>query len=102
MQWQLHGFGDEFGLQLLKNCWDALPASGKVVIMDPMSPEYPGTDLLTRTTFTSDMIMLGMTPGGKDRTFKEIEVMARAAGFGAVKVACRSHNVWVLELYKSA
>ncbi|XP_030536598.2 caffeic acid 3-O-methyltransferase-like [Rhodamnia argentea] len=102
VKWQFHGFGDEFSLQLLKNCWSALPASGKVVIIDPISPEYPGTDLVTRTTFTSDMIMLGMTNGGKDRTLKELEIMARAAGFGALKVACRIHNMWVLELYKTA
>ncbi|KAF8014115.1 hypothetical protein BT93_H0068 [Corymbia citriodora subsp. variegata] len=102
VKWQFHGFGDEFGLQLLKKCCAALPVSGKVVVIDPISPEYPGTDLVTRTTFTSDMIMLGMTPGGKDRTLKEIEVMARAAGFGAMKVACRAFNMWVLELYKTS
>ncbi|KAI6695954.1 hypothetical protein NL676_023664 [Syzygium grande] len=102
LKWQLHGFGDEFGLQLLKNCWNALPASGKVLIIDIVSPEYPGTDLLTRATFTSDMIMLGLTPGGKDRTMREVEAMARAAGFSSVKVGCRDLNMFVLELYKTA
>ncbi|XP_030536595.1 flavone 3'-O-methyltransferase 1-like [Rhodamnia argentea] len=102
LKWQLHSFGDEFGLQLLKSCCDALPASGKVVLIDQVSPEYPGTNLLTRSTFTSDMVMLGMTPGGKDRTMKEFEVLARAAGFSSLKVACRVFNMWVLEIFKTA
>ncbi|KAF8014117.1 hypothetical protein BT93_H0070 [Corymbia citriodora subsp. variegata] len=102
LKWQFHSFEDEFGLKLLKNCWNSLPASGKVVIIDPVSPEYPGTDLMTRTTFTSDMVMLGVTPGGKDRTLREVETMARAAGFSSLKVGCRFLNMWALEIYKNA
>ncbi|KAL3724359.1 hypothetical protein ACJRO7_029521 [Eucalyptus globulus] len=101
-KWQFHSFTDEFVIQLLKKCWNALPASGKVVIIDPVSPEYPGTDLVTRATFTSDMVMLALPPGGKDRTLREVEVVARAAGFSSPKVGCQVLNMWALELYKTA
>ncbi|KAL3724355.1 hypothetical protein ACJRO7_029517 [Eucalyptus globulus] len=101
-KWQFHSFTDEFVIQLLKKCWNALPASGKVVIIDPVSPEYPGTDLVTRATFTSDMVMLALPPGGKDRTLWEVEVVARAAGFSSPKVSCQVLNMWALELFKTA
>ncbi|KAL3724351.1 hypothetical protein ACJRO7_029513 [Eucalyptus globulus] len=102
VDWQFHSFTDEFVIQLLKKCWNALPASGKVVIIDPVSPEYPGSDLVTRATFTSDMVMLALPPGGKDRTLREVEVVARAAGFSSPKVGCQVLNMWALELYKTA
>ncbi|KAL3740924.1 hypothetical protein ACJRO7_022103 [Eucalyptus globulus] len=94
----LTNFTDEFGIQLLKKCWKALPVSGKVVIIDPVSPEYPGTDLVARATFTSDMVMLALPPGGKDRTLREVEVVAHAAGFSSPKVGCQVLNMWALEL----
>ncbi|XP_039154655.1 flavone 3'-O-methyltransferase 1-like [Eucalyptus grandis] len=100
--WQFHSCTDEFVIQLLKKFWNALPASGKVVIIDPVSPEYPGSDLVTRATFTSDMVMLALPPGGKDRTLREVEVVARAAGFSSPKVGCQVLNMWALELYKTA
>ncbi|KAL3740925.1 hypothetical protein ACJRO7_022104 [Eucalyptus globulus] len=101
-KWQFHSFADDFVIPLLKRCWKALPASGKVVVIDPVSPEYPGTDLVTRATFTSDMVMLALPPGGKDRTMREIEVVAHAAGFSSPKVGCQILNMWALELYKIA
>ncbi|KAL3724347.1 hypothetical protein ACJRO7_029510 [Eucalyptus globulus] len=101
-KWQFHSCTDEFVIQLLKKCWNALPASGKVVIIDPVSPEYPGTDLVTRATFTSDMVMLALPPGGKDRTLREVEVVARATGFSSPKVGCQVLHMWALELYKTA
>jgi len=101
LQWQFHSCTDEFLIQLLKKCWNALPASGKVVIIDPVCPESPGTDLVTRATFTSDMVMLASPPGGKDRTLREVEVVARAAGFSSPKVGCQVLNMWALELYKT-
>ncbi|KAF8029107.1 hypothetical protein BT93_E1701 [Corymbia citriodora subsp. variegata] len=100
MKWIIHGGDDEFCVKVLKNCREALPEKGKVVIVDAVLPEYPDTDGVTRNAFLADISMLNITPGGKDRTEKEFEVMAHAAGFDAPKLVCRAYNMWVVELHK--
>ncbi|XP_030467765.1 caffeic acid 3-O-methyltransferase-like [Syzygium oleosum] len=100
MKWIIHGGDDEFCVKVLKNCREALPDKGKVVIVDAVIPEYPDTDRVTRNAFLADISMLNVSPGGKDRTEKELEVMAHAAGFDAPKLVCRAYNMWVVELHK--
>ncbi|KAL3745506.1 hypothetical protein ACJRO7_014592 [Eucalyptus globulus] len=78
LKWIIHGGDDEFCAKVLKNCKEAMPEKGKVVIVDAVLPEYFDTD--------------------KDRMEKELEVMACAAGFDASKLVCRAYNMWVVEL----
>ncbi|KAL3750304.1 hypothetical protein ACJRO7_011320 [Eucalyptus globulus] len=99
MKWLFHGLRDDFCKMLLQNCYEALPPNGKVVIVDPILPEYPETDIVSRNSFTSDMIMLYTSPG-EDRTRKELEVLALSAGFDKPRIACRAYNMWVMELHK--
>ncbi|XP_030467764.1 caffeic acid 3-O-methyltransferase-like isoform X2 [Syzygium oleosum] len=100
LKWLIHCGDEEFGVKVLKNCWEALPEKGKVVIMDVVLPEYPDTDAVNRNSFLADIWMLSSTPGGKMWTEKELQVMALAAGFDAPKVVCRAYNMWVVELHK--
>lgn len=100
MKWIIHGADDKLCVKLLKNCWEALPEKGKVVIVDAVLPEYPETDIITRNALLADMSVLNITPGGKDRTEREFEVLARASGFDAPKLVCRAYNMWVVELHK--
>ncbi|KAI6695955.1 hypothetical protein NL676_023665 [Syzygium grande] len=44
--WILHCGNDEFYVKVLKNCWEALPPTGKVVIVEVVIPENPRTDKL--------------------------------------------------------
>ncbi|KAK3414348.1 LOW QUALITY PROTEIN: hypothetical protein EUGRSUZ_I02810 [Eucalyptus grandis] len=96
----IHGADDKLCVKLLKNCWEALPEKGKVVIVDAVLPKYPETDIITRNALLADMSMLNITPGEKDRTEREFEVPARASGFDAPKLLGRAYNMWVVELHK--
>ncbi|KAK3414481.1 hypothetical protein EUGRSUZ_H00347 [Eucalyptus grandis] len=58
----LHCGDDEFCVKVLKNCWEALPPTGKVVIVDEVTPEYPGTDDVSQTTLLMDLSMLRTAP----------------------------------------
>nr|UOO01102.1 putative O-methyltransferase [Eucalyptus nitida] len=100
MKWLFHGRPDDFCKKLLENCYDALPPNGKVVILDPILPDYPETDIVSRNTFTSDMIMLGASPGGVDRTRKELEALALSAGFDKPRIMRRAYNMWLMEFHK--
>ncbi|OMO70453.1 O-methyltransferase, family 2 [Corchorus olitorius] len=44
MKWILHDWDDDRCLKLLKNCYNALPESGKVIVIGPIVPESPSTD----------------------------------------------------------
>ncbi|KAK3414483.1 hypothetical protein EUGRSUZ_H00349 [Eucalyptus grandis] len=96
----LHCGDDEFCVKVLKNCWEALPPTGKVVIVDEMTPEYPETDIVSQTTFLMDLNALRMTGGGKTRTQREFADLARASGFHAPKYVLRVYNLWLFELHK--
>ncbi|KAF8016481.1 hypothetical protein BT93_H1871 [Corymbia citriodora subsp. variegata] len=100
MKWIIHGGDDEFCVKVLKNCWEALPPTGKVVIVEVVIPEYPETDELSQSTFLMDMNMLRITNGGKDRTRKEFADLAHASGFHAPKFVLRAYNMWLIELHK--
>ncbi|KAH7862771.1 hypothetical protein Vadar_009268 [Vaccinium darrowii] len=101
MKWILHEWSDELCLKLLKNCWNALPESGKVIIVESILSENPqDNDPISRIGFTVDMITWTMNPRGKERTEKEFEALAKAAGFAAWKPICRAASNWVIEFYK--
>ncbi|GKU93844.1 hypothetical protein SLEP1_g7405 [Rubroshorea leprosula] len=40
-EWILHNWDDDHCFKLLKNCYDALPKSGKVVVVELFAPESP-------------------------------------------------------------
>ncbi|KAJ0087394.1 hypothetical protein Patl1_08348 [Pistacia atlantica] len=48
MKWILHDWSDEHCLKILKNCWEALPNSGKVIIVDFILLETPDNSLSSK------------------------------------------------------
>ncbi|KAF3644273.1 Caffeic acid 3-O-methyltransferase [Capsicum annuum] len=43
MKWICHDWSDDHCIKLLKNCYEALPANGKVIIAECILPEAPDT-----------------------------------------------------------
>nr|GME13484.1 caffeic acid 3-O-methyltransferase-like [Ipomoea batatas]GME17019.1 caffeic acid 3-O-methyltransferase-like [Ipomoea batatas] len=102
MKWILHNWDDEHCLNLLKNCWKALPESGKVVLVEGILPQHPGihTTLGNGNLYLGDIMMMTMNPGGKERAQSEFEAIAKEAGFAALKLICPVYTEWVIELHK--
>ncbi|KAH9685696.1 Flavone 3'-O-methyltransferase 1 [Citrus sinensis] len=90
MKFILHDWSDEQYLKILKNCYDALPESGKVIIVESIVPES-----------SQISIMYNLFPGAKERTMEEFNALAIGAGFGTIKVICRAYCYWVIEFYKT-
>jgi caffeic acid 3-O-methyltransferase len=86
----------------LKNCYDALPENGKVILVECILPVAPDTSLATKGVMHVDAIMLAHNPGGKERTEKEFEGLARGAGFKGFEVMCCAFNTYVIEFRKQA
>ncbi|KAF8379895.1 hypothetical protein HHK36_027360 [Tetracentron sinense] len=100
MKWICHDWSDEHCLKLLKNCYEALPANGKVIIVESIVPVAPETTTAASLVFHVDAIMLAHNPGGKERTEKEFEALAKGAGFSVFQVMCCAYNSWVMEFCK--
>ena len=100
LQWILHDWSDEHGLKILKNCWKALSENGKIILVEYMLPVALENTHAAQSVLQSDMIMLAHNPGGKEKTAKEFESMAKRAGFSAMKPHFSIVGVWLIELYK--
>ncbi|KAF7081904.1 hypothetical protein CFC21_085809 [Triticum aestivum] len=100
MKWILHDWSDEHCATLLKNCYDALPAHGKVVLVECILPVNPEATPEAQGGFHLDMIMLAHNPGGRERYEREFEALAKGAGFGAIKTTYIYANIWVIEFTK--
>ncbi|XVF53205.1 hypothetical protein PTKIN_Ptkin05aG0081800 [Pterospermum kingtungense] len=94
MKWILHC------RKLLENCYEALPANGKVIVVDLVIPESPDTNLFCKSVFQFELFMMNTNGSGKERTEKEFESLAKGSGFSDVRVACCAYSFSVLEFYK--
>ncbi|XP_010241050.1 PREDICTED: caffeic acid 3-O-methyltransferase 1 [Nelumbo nucifera] len=102
MKWICHDWSDAHCLEFLKNCYQALPENGKIIVVESILPVAPETNLSANGVFQLDNIMLAHNPGGKERAEKDFEALAKGAGFAGVGVMCRAFNSYVMEFYKSA
>lgn len=96
-----HDWTDDNCSKILTNCYDALPPGGKVIIAERILPIHPSTSLETKNIFHVDMIMLTDTPGGRERTEKEYEALAKNAGFTGFQVMCSAYDLSVMEFLKN-
>ncbi|KAF7133514.1 hypothetical protein RHSIM_Rhsim09G0210100 [Rhododendron simsii] len=98
--WICHDWSDEHCAKFLKNCYDALPNNGKVIVTECILPVAPDTSLASKNVIHIDVIMLAHNPGGKERTEKEFEALAKGAGFEGFRVMCCAFNTYVMEFLK--
>lgn len=100
MQWILHDWSDEHCIKLLKNCFNAIPENGKVIVMEAILPTVPESTSAFRSTAQIDVFMMTQNPGGKERSQQEFLALATAAGFSGIRFECFVCNFWVMEFFK--
>ncbi|KAK1371937.1 Caffeic acid 3-O-methyltransferase [Heracleum sosnowskyi] len=101
LQRVLHDWDDEGSVKILKKCHEALPYSGKVVIMEMILAELTGNeDIVAKNTFQMDVGMMLQFKGGKERSAKEFEKLAIEAGFQGTALVCVEGLYGVVECYK--
>ncbi|KAJ4957389.1 hypothetical protein NE237_024500 [Protea cynaroides] len=96
----LHDWSDEHCLTILKNCHEALPDGGKVIIIDAVLSEDAETSRVARAGYQIDNLMMMINPGGKERTEKDFENLAKQTGFRSFEVVCPVINLCVIEYIK--
>lgn len=100
MQWILHDWSDEQCERLLKNCWKALPEDGKVIAVESLVPVVPEASPIAQSVCIGDLVMLAYNPGGRERTQKEFQHLAREAGFSGFNFTYVFAATWVIEFTK--
>ncbi|KAM7518854.1 hypothetical protein LguiB_017816 [Lonicera macranthoides] len=100
MKWILHDCNDEHCLKLLANCYEALPDSGKVIIVESILPDVPESSVSSQIVFEQDLTMLAQNQGGKERTQKDYNALAVKYGFYGCEIICFAYNSWVMEFKK--
>ncbi|CAL4892173.1 unnamed protein product [Urochloa decumbens] len=100
MQRTLHDWSDAHCVAILKNCYDALPENGKVIIVEYVLPVSPEATPKAQGVFHVDMVMLAHTSGGKERYEREFEELAKGAGFKGFKAQYIYANSWAIEFIK--
>jgi ubiquinone/menaquinone biosynthesis C-methylase UbiE len=75
----IHNWNDNQSKTILRNCHDALPPGGKLIILERIMPEHPTTDAQDRLRAMSDLNML-RGPGGRERTETEHRMLAESVG----------------------
>ncbi|CAK9225289.1 unnamed protein product [Sphagnum troendelagicum] len=106
IKWVLHGWNDSGCVTILRNCFNALPASGgKVIVVESVLP-----DLVLQFEFGAgptvelriDLMMLSYASvGAKERTLHEFRQIAKVAGFISVSVVATIDFLSVLEFNKA-
>jgi len=87
-------------VEILKNCKKALPETGRIIVIEMIVPrEVSETDLATKNSLSADLTMMSLTSGGKERTKKEFEDLAKEAGFKLPKIIYGAYSYWIIELY---
>ena len=96
----LHDWSDEYSLKLLKNCYNAIPNDGKVIVVEVVIPTMPNISTSMKSTYQLDMVMMTQCTGGKERTQEEFVTLATMAGFSGIKFECSVSDFWVMEFFK--
>ena len=99
VQWICHDWSDEHCSNFLK-CYEALPDNGKVIVAESILSDYPDPSLATKLVVHIDCIMLAHNPGGKERTEKEFEALAKGAEFQGFQVKCCAFGSYIMEFLK--
>ncbi|KQK02571.1 tricetin 3',4',5'-O-trimethyltransferase [Brachypodium distachyon] len=100
MKWILNCFSDKDCATLLKNCYDALPAHGKVINLECIMPVNPEPTHGAQGLISVDVSLLAYSPGGKERYLRELEKLAKGAGFADVKATYIYADFWAIEYTK--
>jgi 16S rRNA G1207 methylase RsmC len=76
----IHDWDDERSLMILKNCHNALPKGGILLLVERLMPEFPSSSEEDKEQALTDLVML-RGPGGLERTESKYSRLLGEAGF---------------------
>ncbi|MDZ8188391.1 MAG: methyltransferase [Nostoc sp. ChiSLP02] len=95
MRWIIHDWNDEKSSLILKNCHQAMPDRGKLLLVENIIP--PGNEPAPAKFI--DLLMLVMV-GGRERTEAEYRAFLRSNGFELTRIIPTPSMVNIIEAVK--
>lgn len=92
----LHDWDDERAIAVLSCCRRHMPSTARLLVIERRMPERAEAGV-SREAFMTDLEMLVMTPGGRERTETELQVIFAAAGFQHVRTLSTASILTVFE-----
>ncbi|MCA6118478.1 methyltransferase domain-containing protein [Bradyrhizobium sp. WSM 1738] len=81
----IHDWNDDRSISILRNCRQALPSNGKLLLVERLMPEKPTATDEDKAHAMSDLNMM-RGPGGCERTERQYRELLEQSGFALVKV----------------
>ncbi|GLT58953.1 hypothetical protein SLA2020_318060 [Shorea laevis] len=101
MKWVLTTWTDDECKLIMKNCWKALPAGGKLIACEPVLPKESDDSHRTRALLEGDIFVMTIYRAkGKHRTEEEFKELGLSAGFPHFRAFHFDHFYTVLEFQK--
>jgi len=92
----IHDWNDERASVILKNCRAAMPAHGKLLIVEGVYPARIDQSLESRGAATNDVNML-VVAGGRQRSEAEFRDLLESSGFKLTRIFATPARVCVIE-----
>jgi 16S rRNA G1207 methylase RsmC len=81
----IHDWNNDLSTKILRNCRQALPERGRLLLIERVMPEMPAANAEHRSHTLSDLNML-RGPGGGERTEREYRQLLHDTGFSTLQV----------------
>ncbi|CAN1231615.1 (R,S)-reticuline 7-O-methyltransferase [Linum perenne] len=104
MKWLLHDWGDEYCVEILKNCRKSIPEkTGKLILIEIVLPaaEDDGDDQQEKNQKESDFgeVMFAHGTGGKERTEHQWKTLLQKGGFPRYRIIKIAALPSIIEAY---
>jgi hypothetical protein len=92
----LHDWNDERCLKILANCHAAMKKDSRLLVIERVLDAAPGQS--NRMDYFTDMHMMMLFPGAKERTLKEFARLFREVGFSEPRLIRTRSPYWIVEM----
>lgn len=101
VQWVLTTWTNDEIKQIMKNCYDALPAGGKLIACEPVLPDTTDESHRTRALLSGDIFVMTIYGAkGRHRMEEEYQQLGSSAGFPHFRAVHIDYFFTVLEFQK--
>jgi hypothetical protein len=81
LKYVIHDWDDERAAAILRRCREAMGPDDRLLLIEQVLPERIEAGAAARQAVMSDLNMLVLTPGGRERTEREFRALLGGAGF---------------------
>jgi hypothetical protein len=92
----VNSFDNERAIVILQNCHRTITHNGKVLLVERVLPDRVEHSNEAQGSVMSDLNMLVMMSGGRERTAKEHRALLESAGFALTKIVPTQSEVSVI------